>query len=109
MQNLHRCLDELGSIVLNQESYDPDGISDSTVARLKTLFLNCNFRFFVDMVVDYRGPHLPLPSDDDRTCWTRLYLVAKVVDERYSTVLRDARDENLAVVKLLHIKFKKNI
>lgn len=107
MQNLHQSLDELKCIVLNQESYDPEGVSDSTVARLKTLFLDCKFRFFVDMVVDYRGPHFPLPRDDDRDGWTKLYLVAKVVDERYSTVLRDAHDKNLAVGKLLHTKFKK--
>ena len=107
MQNLHRSLDELGCIVLNQESYDSDGISDSTVARLKTLFSDHYFRFLVYMVVDYRGPHLPLPSDDDRQSWMKLYLVAKVVDKRYSTVSRDARDKNLAVGKLLHTKFKK--
>jgi hypothetical protein len=106
MQNLHRFLDELGCIVLNQESYDTEHISDYTIARLKTLFSDHRFRFLVDMVIDYRGPHFPLPSDDDRDGWTKLYSVTKVVVERwYSAVSRDARDKNLVISNFLLAKF----
>jgi len=105
MQNLHHIVEELGHVVRDQELHDQHEISVFTIARLRRLFLNYQFRFLVEMVIDYRGPTFStLPNDDDRDSWKKLYLVAKLVNERYLTTKQKVHEDRV-ITKMLLTKY----